>query len=158
VRRKMVKIDVVSRNKKAKFDYEILEKYEAGLVLLGDEVKALRARKANLNDSFCRFIKGELWLLNAHIAHLETTNRFYSRESRAPRKLLLHKRELLKLFGKVSQERLTIIPLEIYFNRQNRAKVLIALAKGKKLYDKRETLKRKTLDREAKQAMKNRAY
>ncbi len=90
--------------------------------------------------------------------HLDTTNRFFSRDSRAPRKLLLNKKELLKLFGKVSKERLTIVPLEIYFNERNRAKVLIALAKGKKLHDKRETLKRKTLDREASQAMKNRSY
>jgi SsrA-binding protein len=149
---------VVTRNKKAKFNYEILDKFEAGIVLEGSEVKALRANRANLNDAFCRFIKGELWLMNAHIAHLDTTNRHFSRDSRAPRKLLLHKKELLKLFGKVSKERLTIVPLEIYFNERNRAKVLIALAKGKKLHDKRETLKRRTLDKEASQAMKNRSY
>jgi SsrA-binding protein len=149
---------VVARNKKARFNYEILDKYEAGIVLQGSEVKALRAGRANIADAFCRFIKGELWLMNAHIAHLDTTNRHYSRDTRSPRKLLLHKKELLKLFGKVSQDRLTIVPLEIYFNDRNRAKVLIALARGKKLHDKRETLKRKTLDREAAQAMKNRSY
>jgi SsrA-binding protein len=149
---------VVARNKKAKFNYEILDKYEAGIVLAGSEVKALRAGKVNITDAYCRFIKGELWLLNAHIAHLDTTNRHYSRDTRAPRKLLLHKKELLKLFGKVSQDRLTIVPLEIYFNERNKAKVLIALARGKKLHDKRETLKRKTLEREAASAMKNRSY
>ena len=149
---------VVARNKKAKFNYELLEKYEAGVVLQGSEVKALRAGKVNLNDAYCRFIKGELWLLNAHIAHLDTANRHFARDSRAPRKLLLHKKELLKLFGKVSQDRLTIVPLEIYFNDRNLAKVLIALARGKKLHDKRETLKRRTLEKEAAAAMKNRSY
>ncbi len=149
---------VVARNKKAKFNYELLEKYEAGIVLQGSEVKALRAGKVNLNDAYCRFIKGELWLLNAHIAHLDTANRHFTRDSRAPRKLLLHKKELLKLFGKVSQDRLTIVPLEIYFNERNLAKVLIALARGKKLHDKRETLKRRTLEKEAAAAMKNRSY
>jgi len=145
----------IAKNKKAYHDYEILEKYEAGIVLEGSEVKALRAKRANLNDAFCRFIKGELYLMNAHIAHLETTNRAYARDTRSPRKLLLHKKELDKLFGKVNKEGYTIVPLSIYFNDRNLAKVSIALAKGKQLHDKRETLKRKTQLREAQQAMKN---
>ncbi len=145
----------IAKNKKAYYDYEILEKFEAGIVLQGSEVKALRAKKANLNDAFCRFIKGELYLMNAHIAHLDTTNRNFARDTRSPRKLLMHKKELDKLFGKITKDGMTIVPLSIYFNRRNLAKVSIALAKGKKLHDKRETLKRKTLLREAQQAMKN---
>ena len=151
-------ITIVAQNKKARHEYEILEKFEAGLVLQGSEVKALRAKRANLNDAFCRFIKGELYLMNAHIGHLETTNRNFSKDERAPRKLLLHKKQLDKLFGKVSKEGLTIVPLMLYFNERNLAKVSIALAKGKKLHDKRETLKRRTLDREAASAIKNRSY
>ncbi len=145
----------IAKNKKAYYDYEILEKFEAGIVLQGSEVKALRAKKANLNDAFCRFIKGELYLMNAHIAHLDTTNRNFARDTRSPRKLLMHKKELDKLFGKITKDGMTIVPLSIYFNRRNLAKVSIALAKGKKLHDKRETLKKKTLLREAQQAMKN---
>ena len=151
-------INIIAQNKKARHEYEILEKFEAGIVLQGSEVKALRAKRANLNDAFCRFIKGELYLMNAHISHLDTTNRNFSKDERAPRKLLLHKKQLDKLYGKVSKDGLTIVPLMIYFNERNLAKVSIALAKGKKLHDKRETLKRRTLDREAQKAMKNRSY
>ena len=150
-------IKIIAQNKKARHEYEILEKYEAGIVLQGSEVKALRQGRVNINDAYCRFIKGELWLLNAHIGHLETANRHFAREERAPRKLLLHKKQLHSLYGKVNKEGLTIVPLMLYFNERNRAKLSIALAKGKKLHDKRETLKRRTLDREAAQAMKNRS-
>ncbi|NPA61175.1 MAG: SsrA-binding protein SmpB [Epsilonproteobacteria bacterium] len=145
----------IATNKKAYHDFEIIEKYEAGIVLEGSEVKALRAKKVNLKDSFCRFIKGELYLMNAHIGYLETTNRNFARDGRSPRKLLLHKRELDKLYGKTTKDGYSIIPLSLYFNSRNLAKVSIALAKGKKLHDKRETLKRKTQMREAQQAMKN---
>ncbi len=149
---------LIAQNKKARHEYEILETFEAGIVLSGSEVKALRLGRANLNDSYCRFIKGELFLLNAHIAQLETTNRHFAPDSRAPRKLLLHKKELLKLQGKVNKEGLTIVPLKLYFNARNLAKVQIALARGKKLHDKRETLKRRTMEREAQKAMKERSY
>ena len=151
-------IKIITQNKKARHEYEILEKYEAGIVLQGSEVKALRAGRANLNDAYCRFIKGELYLLNAHIGHLDTTNKHFAKDDRAPRKLLMHKKELDKLYGKVSKDGLTIVPLMIYFNERNLAKVSIALARGKKLHDKRETLKRRTLEKEAKIAMKNRSY
>ena len=90
-------INIVAQNKKARHDYEILEKFEAGIVLAGAEVKALRAKRANLADAFCRFIQGELHIMNAHIAHLETTNRHYVPDTRTPRKLLLHKKQLGKL-------------------------------------------------------------
>jgi SsrA-binding protein len=153
-----VAINIVAQNKKARHDYEILEKFEAGIVLQGSEVKALRAKRANLSDAFCRFIQGELFLMNTHIAHLETTNKHYSRDTRTPRKLLLHKKELEKLYVKVHKDGLTIVPLMIYFNERNFAKVSIAIAKGKKLHDKRADMKAKTLDREAHQAMKNRSY
>ena len=148
-------INIVAKNKKAYHDYEILEKFEAGIVLQGSEVKALRAKRANLSDGFCRFIKDELHLMNTHIAHLETTNANYARDTRSPRKLLLHKKQLDKLFENVSKDGNTIIPLMLYFNERNLLKVSIAVAKGKNLHDKRETLKRRTQLREAQQAMKN---
>ena len=148
-------INIIAKNKKAYHDYEILEKYEAGIVLQGYEVKALRAKRANLSDAFCRFIKGELHLMNTHIAHLDTTNINFARDTRSPRKLLLHKKELDKLYEKVQKDGLTIVPLMLYFNERNYMKVSIAIAKGKQLHDKRETMKRKTQLREAAQAMKN---
>jgi SsrA-binding protein len=151
-------INIVAQNKKARHDYEILEKFEAGIVLQGSEVKALRAKRANLSDAFCRFIQGELHLMNTHIAELETTNRHFSRDTRTPRKLLLHKKQLEKLHIKVHKDGLTIVPLMLYFNERNFAKVSIAIAKGKKLHDKRADMKAKTLDREAHQAMKNQSY
>lgn len=153
-----VATNIVAQNKKARHDYEILEKFEAGIVLVGSEVKALRAKRANLADAFCRFIQGELHLMNAHIAHLETTNRHYVPDTRTPRKLLLHKKELEKLYVKVHKDGYTIVPLMIYFNERNLAKVSIAIAKGKQLHDKRADMKAKTLDREARSAMKNRSY
>lgn len=149
-------INIIANNKKAYHDYEILEKFEAGMVLSGSEVKALRAKRANLKDGFCRFIKGELHLMNTHISHLETTNQHYSPDSRTPRKLLLHKKQINKIFAVSTREALTIVPLMIYFNEKNYAKISIAMAKGKKLHDKRQDLKTRTLDKEAKQAMKQR--
>ena len=148
-------INLIAKNKKAYHDYEILEKFEAGIILQGAEVKALRAKRANLSDGFCRFIKAELYLMNTHVAHLETTNANYARDSRSPRKLLLHKKQLDKLFENVSKDGNTIVPLMLYFNERNLVKVSIAIAKGKNLHDKRETLKRRTQLREAQQAMKN---
>jgi len=153
-----VAINIIAQNKKARHDYEILEKFEAGIVLQGSEVKALRAKRANLSDAFCRFIQGELHLMNAHIAYLETAHKHYSPDTRAPRKLLLHKKQLEKLYVKVHKDGLTIVPLMIYFNERNLVKVSIAIARGKKLHDKRADMKAKTLDREAKQAMKNKSY
>jgi len=148
-------INIVANNKKALFDYEIIEKFEAGIVLKGSEVKSLRAKRANLADSYCRFIKGELFLVNAHIAHLETTNINFSPDTRTPRKLLLHKKQINKLFSNVSKDGYTVVSLSIYFNEKNRAKVSIAIAKGKNTHDKRQTLRARTLDKEAKTAMKN---
>lgn len=146
---------IVARNKKALFDYNILEKFEAGLVLKGSEVVALRQGRANLKDSFARVIRGELFLLNAHISYLSTTNSHFRHEERRARKLLMHRKQIDKLFGKVTQDRLTLVVLDIYFNKKNKAKATLALAKGKNLHDKRESLKRKQADLEARAAMKN---
>lgn len=148
-------MDLIAQNKKARHDYEILETFEAGIVLQGSEVKALRAKRANLKDSFCRFIKNELFVVNMHITHLETAFRKFTPDTRLPRKLLLHRKQLNKLFNQSTQESLTIVPLMLYFNERNKAKLSIALARGKKLHDKRADLKAKTLDKEAKQAIKN---
>ncbi len=146
--------NIVARNKKAYHDYEILEKLEAGLELKGSEVKALRAGRVNLKDSFVKIIRGEAFLMNTHISYFETTNIHFKPDERRARKLLLHKKEIIKLKSKVDQDRLSIIPLSIYFNKKNLAKVQIALSKGKKEYDKRENLKRKQADRDARSAMK----
>lgn len=154
----LLAIDIIAQNKKARFDYEILETYEAGIVLKGSEVKALRAKRANLKDSFCRFIKDELFLMNAHVTHMETANKHFTPETRTPRKLLLHKKQLEKLRLSIEKDALSVVPLKIYFNERNIIKVQIAEAKGKKLHDKRATLKAKTLDKEAAQAIKNRSY
>lgn len=146
---------IVARNKKALFDYFIVERFEAGLVLKGSEVVALRASRANLKDSFVRVIKGELFLLNAHISVLNTTHSFYRHEERAARKLLMHRKQIDKLLGKVSVEGYTLVALDLYFNAKNKAKITLALAKGKNLHDKRESLKKKQADLEAKMAMKH---
>ena len=138
----------LSKNRKAFHDFTILESFEAGIVLKGSEVKALRAGRGNLKDSFCRVIRGELFLLNAHISYLESTNAHFRP------KLLMHRKQLDKLLGAVSKEGLTIVVLSLYLNDKNRVKARIALAKGKNLHDKRESLKRKEADREAQSAMK----
>lgn len=146
----------IATNKKAHFDYFILEKYEAGVVLSGAEVKSLRARRANIKDSFVRIVRGEAFLFNAHIAALNTTNAHFKPDERATRKLLLHKKEIAKIFGLASQKGYAIVPLSVYFNAKNIAKIEIAVVQGKKLYDKRESLKQKTQEREIQIALKER--
>ena len=141
------------RNKKAFFDYEILERYEAGIELKGSEVKSLREGKASLRDSFVRIENGEAYLFNAYIAPYSHGGLF-NHEPTRKRKLLLHKSEIKRLLGKSQEKGLTIIPLRIYFNERGKVKVEIALAKGKKLYDKRETIRRREQEREARRAMK----
>jgi len=144
----------VARNKKAFHDYEILEKFEAGIELKGSEVKALRAGRVNLKDGFVKIVKGEAFLFNVHVSYFSTTNPHFKPDERRTRKLLLHKKQIKKLEQSVAQDGLSIVPLSIYFNHKNIAKVQIALAKGKKLHDKRESLKKKQADRESKAAMK----
>ena len=148
-------MNIVATNRKALFDYFIINKIEAGIVLSGSEVKAIRAKKVNIKDSFVRIIRNEAFLFNAHISHLSTTNAYSKPDPKAPRKLLLHKKEIHKLFSLVSQKTYSIVPLKLYFNKKNTLKVQIALVQGKKLYDKRESIKKKTLDREAQVALKN---
>ncbi|PAF52558.1 SsrA-binding protein SmpB [Helicobacter sp. 13S00477-4] len=148
-------MNIIARNKKAFFDYEILETLEAGICLLGSEVKALRKARVNLKDSFIKIIRSEAFLFGMHISYLETTNPYYKPNETRDRKLLLHKKQIDKLFGKVGLEGLSIVPLKIYFNQKNKAKVQIALVKGKNLYDKRQSIKKKILDREIAANLKN---
>ncbi|TSA80147.1 SsrA-binding protein [Helicobacter mehlei] len=147
----------VARNKKAYFDYEILESLEAGIVLAGSEVKAIRMGRVNLKDNFVRIVRGEAFLFGMHVAHLANTNTYYRPDERRSRKLLLHKKQLRKWFNQVGQQRLSIVALKLYFNQKNRVKLQIALVKGKKLYDKREDMKKKALEIDAKMAFKNHA-
>lgn len=141
------------QNKKAKFDYEILDTYEAGIVLTGTEIKSIRSGKAQLKDSYAIIKNGEVFLLNMHISHYEQGNIFNHNETRT-RKLLLHKKEILKLRDKVEIEGLTLVPIKLYF-KGNKAKILLGVAKGKKSYDKRETIKQRDIDRDLKKQFKN---
>ena len=147
--------ETIAKNKKAYHDYFIEDKYEAGLVLAGSEVKGIRAHRVNLKDSFIRFVKGEAYLFNAHIGRLETTHHFYGHEERGSRKLLLHKKELQKLQKAIDRDGYTVVPLQLYFNARNVAKLQIALAKGKQLHDKRHDLKEKDQKRDIARAMKD---
>ena len=146
---------VFAKNKKAYFDYEILQTLESGIVLAGSEVKSIRAGRVNLKDSFVKIIKGEAFLFHAHISFLENTYSYFKPNERAVRKLLLHKKEIDKLFGSVMQQGLGIVPLNIYCNQKNKIKLTIALVRGKKLHDKRESIKKKMLEREARANMKD---
>ena len=145
-------IQTVVRNRRARHEYEVLEKHEAGLVLTGTEVKSLRAGKANLQDAFARFERGELWLHNLHISPYEQGNRF-NHDPLRPRKLLLQRRELRKLNSQVEQQGLTLVPLDIYF-KHGIAKVTIAMVRGKKLHDKRDDLRKRDAEREMERAYK----
>ena len=138
---------VVADNRKARFHYEIGETFEAGVVLTGTEVKSLRDGKATIGDSYADTKGGEIWLVNAYIPEYLEANRF-NHDAKRPRKLLLHKRQVYKLAAAVERDGMTLVPLRVYFNDKGRAKVLLALAKGKKAPDKRETEKKRDWDRE----------
>jgi SsrA-binding protein len=137
----------LARNRAAFHNYAIEERYEAGIVLQGTEVKALREGAANLKDSYARVKEGEVWLLNCHISPY-THGTAFNHDPLRPRKLLLHKREIQRLHQRVKEKGLTLVPVRLYF-RKGRVKVEIALAKGKTLYDKRETIKKRDTQREA---------
>ena len=137
---------VIAKNKKAYFDYFVLSTYEAGIELFGTEVKSIRAGKVNLKDSFCDIIEGEIFIRNMHISPYEQGN-IFNKDPLRNKKLLMHKKEILSLFGKVKQDGLTLIPLSLYFNK-SKVKVEVGLCKGKKLYDKRETIAKKESNRE----------
>jgi SsrA-binding protein len=141
------KSKLVADNRKARFNYAIGEVFEAGIVLTGSEVKSMRAGKTSIAESYAASRDGELWLLNSNISEYKQAGRF-NHEPKRPRKLLLHKRQVNKLIGAVEREGMTVVPLKIYFNEKGRAKVEIALAKGKKLHDKRETEKQRDWSRE----------
>ena len=146
--------ELIARNKKAYHDYHVLDEIEAGIVLLGTEVKAIREHRVNLKDSFARVQGGEVWLENCHIGAYEHGNR----ENHAPRrrrKLLLHRREINKILGKAKQKGLTLVPLALYF-KNGKAKVRLALARGKKTYDKREAKRKKIVEREIQALLKGR--
>lgn len=134
-------------NRKAKFQYEILDKYTAGIVLAGTEIKAIREGKANIAESFCEFSRGELFVINMNIQEYSHASHF-NHDPRSERKLLLNKRELRKLEKDVQNTGLTIIPLRLFVNERGLAKLEIALCRGKKLYDKRETIKKRDTDRQ----------
>lgn len=147
-------IKVVAQNKKARHDYHIEETYEAGLVLTGTEIKSVRAGKVNLRDSYARIKDGEVFLLNMHISPYEQGNRF-NHDPLRTRKLLLHKREINKLIGLTKEKGYTLVPLKIYL-KNGLAKVDLAVAKGKKLYDKRESMKKRDAQREIERAFRER--
>ncbi len=151
----MDKERVVTLNRKARHDYEVLETYEAGLVLTGTEVKSLRAGRANLKDSFARIEKGEAWLYNMHISPYSHGN-IYNHDPTRPRKLLLHKSEIRRLTGKVEERGLTLVPLKIYF-KDGYAKVELALARGKRLYDKRRDIAKRDAERELRRVLRRKS-
>ena len=145
---------VIAENRKAFHDYHVLDKWEAGLALLGTEVKAIREGRVNLRDSFARIDNGEVWLMNVHISPYSHSG-YAGHDERRQRKLLMHRDEIRKLTGQVAQKGLTLVPLELYF-KKGRVKVLLALVKGKQAHDKRETLRRREVDRETRAAVKAR--
>jgi SsrA-binding protein len=138
---------VVAENRKARFNYEIGEVFEAGIALTGTEVKSLRNGKATIGESYADARGGELWLINANIPEYLQANR-YNHLPKRPRKLLLHRRQINRLAGAVEREGMTLVPLKLYFNDKGRAKIEIALARGKKLHDKRDTERKRSWERE----------
>jgi SsrA-binding protein len=147
---------IVAQNRKAKFDYHIEATFETGIVLTGSEVKSLRSGKANISDAHAGEMKGEIYLFNAYIPEYNQASHF-NHAARSPRKLLLKKKEINKLIGKLKIKGLTLAALSIYFNEKNRAKVEIALAKGKTNYDKRDAKKDQDWAREQGRLMRNKS-
>jgi SsrA-binding protein len=146
---------LVADNRKARFNYEIGEVFEAGIMLTGTEVKSLRLGKAMIAESYASNENGELFLINSYIPEYLQANRF-NHETKRPRKLLLHRKEIAKLFYGISRDGMTVIPLKLFFNDQGRAKIELALAKGKKLHDKRETEKARDWNREKGRLLRDR--
>ena len=145
---------LITQNRKARHDYFVLETYEAGIELLGTEVKSLRAGSVNLKDSWCSIKDGELFLMGAHISPYEKGN-IFNRDPLRVRRLLMHKREIMKLFGTVKQDGCSLIPLSLYF-KGSKVKVEVGLCKGKKLYDKRADMVKRDANREMDRALKER--
>ena len=147
-------IKVVAQNRRARHDYFVLETYEAGIELVGTEVKSIRQGTVNLKDSWCSIDKGELWIKGMHISPYEKGN-IFNRDPMRVRKLLMHRREINKLFGTVKQDGLSLIPLSLYF-KDSKVKVQLGLCKGKKLYDKRDDAAKRDAKREIERSMKSR--
>jgi SsrA-binding protein len=145
----------IAENRKARHDYHILDTWEAGVALLGTEVKSIREGRVNLRDSYARVNNGEVWMMNVHISPYSHRGSAAHEELRQ-RKLLLHRDEIRKMVGQVAEKGLTLVPLELYF-KSGRVKVRLGLAKGKQAHDKRETLRRREVDRETRAAVKSRA-
>ena len=143
---------LIADNRKARHDYLILETYEAGIALLGTEVKAIREGRVNLRDSYARTESGEVWMMNVHISPYSHRGYADHAETRQ-RKLLLHRHEIRKLIGRTAEKGLTLVPLQMYF-KNGRVKVLVGLARGKQAHDKRETIRRREVDRETRAAVK----
>ena len=144
----------IAENRKARHDYHILDSWEAGVALLGTEVKSIREGRVNLRDSYARIDNGEVWMLNVHISPYSHRGSAEHAELRQ-RKLLLHRDEIRKMVGQVAEKGLTLVPLELYF-KNGRVKVQLALAKGKQAHDKRETIRRREVERETRAAVKSR--
>lgn len=149
-------IKTIANNKKAFHDYFVLERLEAGIELCGTEVKSLRAGRANLKDAWCDIKDGEIFIKGMHISPYEQGN-IFNRDPLRPRRLLMHKREIMRLFGSVKQQGLTVIPLSLYF-RGSLVKAEIGLCKGKKLYDKRDAMARKSAERDISRALKEQRF
>ena len=146
---------IIANNKKAFFEYFILEKIEAGIQLTGSEVKSLRAGKASIKEAYAEAKKGQLFLINSDISIYDKASSYSRLDSKRVRKLLVHKKQISKLQGKIEKEGMTIVPLKIYFNKKGIAKIEIAIAKGKKLYDKRESKKKRDWNIQKKRLLKN---
>jgi len=146
---------LIADNRKALHDYHVLDSWEAGVALLGTEVKAIREGSVNLRDSYARLENGEVWLMNLHISPYSHTG-YAHHDERRQRKLLLHRHEIQKLMGRVIERGLTLVPLRMYLNK-GRVKVALALVKGKQAHDKRETIRRREVDRETRAAIKARS-
>ena len=146
----------VAENRRARFDYHIEDKFEAGIALHGTEVKALRAGEATIAESYAEVKDGQVWLINSNIPEYSHGNRL-NHEPRRPRKLLLNTREINKMFGAVERKGMTLVPLSLYFNGQGRAKVELALAKGKQAHDKRATIKDRDWKRDKARLMRDRS-
>lgn len=144
---------LIAQNRKARYDYTILDTIEAGIVLQGTEIKSIRAGRINLKDGYASIRDGEIWLVNVHISPFEQGNQF-NHDPVRPRKLLMKKKQIDRLIGEVKQGGITLVPLKVYI-KNGFAKVLIGLAKGKKQYDKRETIKRRDQDRQLRRAIKD---
>ena len=143
----------IALNKRAKLDYEILERYEAGIVLLGPEVKSIKQGKVSIKEAYCKFVDGELYMTNMHVGQYQPNNKFARFDEDRDRKLLLHSYEIKRLIGKSKEKGLTIIPLRLFL-RGGKVKLEIALAKAKKKYDKREEIKRREVEREMQRELK----